>query len=154
MEMMDIDLVTFDEFQNLYFEKWIEKRLWAIEKRVGDINTYYEPFGIPGISQVDDEVHARAYVEVWKKHLFVGYILPLFSPYSRMISKRPAVALPLDVAKLEEQGINIPDDLKRATTYRELFRLLEDYASVGLAELRSLNPITRGKAAVDIERDD
>jgi len=150
----NIDLVTFDEFQDLYFEKWIEKRLWAIEKQVGDINTYYEPFGIPGISQVDDEVHERAYVGVWKKHLFVGFILPLFSPYSRIISKQPAVALPLDVAKLEEQGINIPDDLKRATTYREFFRLLEDYAGVGLAELRSLNPITRGKAAVDIERDD
>jgi hypothetical protein len=40
------------------------------------------------------------------------------------------------------------------STYREFLRLLEDYASVGLAELRSLNSITRGKAALDIESDD
>jgi Restriction endonuclease len=150
----NIDLVTFPQFQELYFDKWINKRLWTIEKEVGAINTYYEPFGIPGISRVDDEQHELAYVEVHKKFLFVGCILPLFSPYSRMVRKSPTVALPIDVTGLEKQGVSIPEDLKAATTYREFFELLVGYARTGLTELRAQNPHTRGKQPAELERDD
>jgi hypothetical protein len=35
-------------------------------------------------------------------------------------------------------------------TYRELLQLLEPYGTVGLQELREVNPLTRGRAAGEI----
>ncbi|WP_210260005.1 hypothetical protein, partial [Martelella sp. HB161492] len=40
------------------------------------------------------------------------------------------------------------------TGYRELLSMLEDIAVKGLAELRAVNPITRGRAPEAIERDE
>jgi len=48
----------------------------------------------------------------------------------------------------------IPQDIAEATSYRELLALLQSYAKTGLEELRSLNPITRGKTASGIKHDD
>jgi hypothetical protein len=150
----NIELVTFAEFQEIYFDKWIKNRTWAVEQDIGDINTYYEPFGIPGINQLIDESEKAHYYEVWLKYLFVGVILPLFSPYLRTFTPQPFPDLPLDLREYESRGVVIPQDIAKATSYRELLALLRSYAKTGLEELRSLNPITRGKAASGIKQDD
>lgn len=150
----NIELVTFAEFQNLYFDKWIRARTWAIEKDVGGIHTYYEPFGIPGFNRLTDEREREAYHSLWEKYKFVGVILPFFSPYSRMLTKQGFKPLPIDTKPIEELGIVVPEPLKAETGYREFLQLLTDYARAGLLEMRQLNPNTRGKPPEAIERED
>jgi hypothetical protein len=150
----NIELVTFLEFQEIYFDKWIKSRAWAIERDIGSINTYYEPFGIPGMGLLTDKKEKKVYYDVWIKYLFVGAILPLFSPYLRQFHPEPYPALPLDLKQFEEKGGVVPKDIAEATSYRELLALLQTYARAGLAELRALNPITRGKAEDRITGDD
>ncbi len=150
----NIDLATFEEFQHAYFAKWIRKRIWSLEEAIGNINTYYEPLGRPGYSQLNDERERAAYDAVYNKYLFCGLMLVPFSPYIRMVNDTPYPVLPFDVSKMEEHGIQLPTDIRSATGYRELLSLLEGYASVGLKELRAVNPITRGKASEEIERED
>jgi hypothetical protein len=151
----NIELVTFEQFQNIYFDKWIAARCWVAEHEIGNIATYYEPFGIPGMGDITDEAEQARYYEVWRRYLFVGTLLLHFSPYARMIgSPSPLPALPIDTNKMEEAGIVVPGDIKAVRGYRELLRLLTDYARVGLAELRSHNPITRGRPSSEISRDD
>jgi hypothetical protein len=152
----NIELVTFAEFQEIYFAKWYNKQLWDIEHEIENFNVYYEPIGKPGYSHLKNDAERAAYDEVWHKYLFAGIILMLFSPNSRLIRENaPDVPpLPLDVAKLEEQGVSVPEDIKGVTAYREFFAILTEYARNGLRELRAVNPITRGKAPDEIPRDD
>jgi len=51
-----------------------------------------------------------------------------YSPYSRLIKENaPAICqLPIDVAKLEEQGVEVPDDIRAASAYREFFAILTE----------------------------
>lgn len=150
----NIELLTFVEFQEVYFDKWIHKRLWDIEEEVRDFNIYYEPIGRPGYSQLETEVERIAYDEVWNKYLFAGLMLMPFSPYTRMFGNRPTPELPFDVSEMENGGIHIPDDIKMATAYREFFELVLAYARVGLSALREVNPITRGKPPETDTHDD
>lgn len=150
----NIELVTYAEFQNRFFDKWIKKRRWDIENEVGDINVYYEPLGIPGINLVEDEADEARYIAVWKKYLFLGNMLIAFSPYMAQVRDIGVPPLPYDTSKMEGKGIFVPDDVKAAAGYRELLRLLTDYARVALKELRAVNPVTRGKDPEVVGRDD
>jgi len=152
----NIELLTFEGFQDRYFEKWVSRRLWAVEKAVGSIGTYYEPFGIPGMNQIADEVDQARYYEVWRKYMFVGVILPSFSPYMRTLGRPcPLPTLPIDIdGAITNYEVVVPKDLAAATGYREFLELLEAYALEGLQALRALNPIISGKANGKIARDD
>lgn len=150
----NIDLVTFEEFQNTYFEKWIDKRVWSIENSVGSVNTYYEPIGKPGYSQLRSNDERSAYDEIWTRYLFVGLILQAFAPYMRKFSREPYPQMPFDYTMFDQQGIMVPDDVRNAKGYREFLALIERYAKIALVELRKVNPITRGLNAENIERDD
>jgi hypothetical protein len=150
----NIDLVTFAEFQNIYFNKWISKRIWAIENEIGNFNTYYESLGPPVYGQLKDDNERAAYDAVWDKYAFAGLMLQPFSPYMRMVSAYPFPPLPFDVSDLEKRGIAVPDDIKAAAGYREFFEILTGYARNGLKELRAVNPVMRDKPPEAVERDD
>ena len=150
----NIELVTFPEFQNIYFDKWINKKIWAIEKEIGSFNTYYEPIGPPGYGKLKDDQERAAYNAVFDKYAFAGLMLLPFSPYMHMMGPYPFPALPFDVSEIEGRGLIVPDDIKAARTYREFFQLLAEYAAKGLKELRAVNPITRDKPPETVERDD
>jgi hypothetical protein len=150
----NIELVTFAEFQNVYFHKWINKRIWDIEHQIEPFNTYYEPLGPPGYSQLQDDAERAAYDAVWNRYLFAGLMLQPFSPYLRVIRPHPFPEMPFNVSQWVAQGIVVPEDIQAATAYREFFEILINYAKKGLAELRAVNPVTRGRPAESIERDD
>lgn len=150
----NIELLTFAEFQSAFFAKWFNKRLWAMEEEIGNFNTYYEPIGTPGYGLLRDATERAAYDGVLARYAFAGGMLAPFSPYLRMAREYPIPALPFDVSQFEEGGVVIPDDIKNARGYREFFQLLVQYAKEGLVALRTVNPITRGKSAENIERDD
>jgi hypothetical protein len=152
----NIELVTFAEFQEIYFPKWYNKQLWDIERAIRGFHTYYEGPGLPGYSCLENEQERAAYDTAWHKYLFVGEILTRYSPYSGLI-RRVAVdvpQLPLDVADLEGHGVEIPDDIKAAFGYREFFAILTGYAKAGLRELRAVNPIIRGELREESQRDE
>ncbi len=77
-----------------------------------------------------------------------------FSPWMGLGRELEPPELPLSVSKMEEAGYLVPDEIKAMTGYRELLRTLEGIAAQGLADLRRVNPITRGRPASEIDRDD
>ena len=64
----NIQLVTFVEFQQIYFDKWINRRIRAIEDELGNFNTYYEPLGKPGYSRLRNDQECAAYDAVWDRY--------------------------------------------------------------------------------------
>ncbi|MEO1151106.1 MAG: restriction endonuclease [Pseudomonadota bacterium] len=139
----NIELVTFEEFQKVYFSKWINKRIWAIENTVDGFHTYYEPTGKPGYSKLKNEEERLAYDCVWDKYFFAAILLQSFSPYLRMMRDVPFPSLPFDCSKLDDQKIFIPEDIRELGGYREFLASLEMYAIKGVNELRKVNPITK-----------
>lgn len=151
----NITLATFAEFQALYFDRWIVARSWQIENAVGNLNTYYEPWGIPHIMKLPTEAEREAYAARWKHHLYLGVILPMFSPYTRTFGNGiPWPTLPLDAKRFDEQDIYLPEAFRGLDSYREFLQLLETHAALALKELRALNPQTRDLAPDSITRDD
>lgn len=150
----NIELVTFAEFQERHFDKWIKNRLWAMERAVDGFNTYYEPLGPPGYSKLGNDEERAAYDSVFERYAFAGLMLQPFSPFLRQFGPYPIPPLPFDTAEMEKRGIVVPPDIKEMSGYREFFQRLTAYALEGLAELRQVNPITRGKPAETVERDD
>lgn len=150
----NIELVTFAEFQERYFDKWYRNRVWAVERSIGNFNTYYEPFGPPGWAKLELEDERKAYQAVLDKYFFACMVLAPFSPYMGMLGTYRAPPLPFDFAQMEERGITVPADVKAAGGYREFLSLLEEYARCGLAELRAVNPLTRGKSPEELDEYD
>ena len=74
---------------------------------------------------------------------FAGLILMLFSPYSRLLTDQPLPPLPFDVSTMVDHGIEVPEEIRNATGYREFLGRLRAYAREGLREMRGVNPITR-----------
>jgi hypothetical protein len=150
----NIELVTYAQFQERYFQKWFNARLWSIERAIGNFNVYYEPLGRPGYHFLRNDEQRAAYDAVWSKYCFAGTMLMHVSPYTRLVAaNQPPVPLPLDVRELERHGYAVPEDVKAATGYRELLALLETYAREGLQELRAVNPITAGKAEGEFDEE-
>lgn len=145
--------MTFEEFQDIFFDRWIKAQSWAIENKYGNFNTYYEPFGIPGIHLLEDQAEVQEYQRVHRHYLYLGLILPTISPFTRMAGGTWP-ALPFDCSDLKAHGVHVPEDIKAATAFREFFQALETHADEGLRELRKRNPITRHKSYDSIERDD
>lgn len=142
----NIDLVTFEEFQEMHFEKWIKNMMWVVEHAAEKFNTYYEPLGPPGYSLLQTDGERAAYDEVWNKYLFAGLMLQPFSPYLRVATPYPIPQLPFDVSEMERMGVHVPEDARSVRGYREFFQLMVSYARSGLQELRVVNPVTRKKA--------
>jgi hypothetical protein len=145
----NIQLVTYEEFQERFFTKWFNNRIWAIENAIGNINVYYEPgpCGRCGYHLLKDDQERAAYDAVWNKCYFAGMMLSSFSPYLHLSGSYPIPPLPFDVHKLEENGFLVPEDIKATIGYRELLAALERYARIGLDELRAVNPATKSAAA-------
>ncbi|ANG99102.1 hypothetical protein A8A54_21305 [Brucella pseudogrignonensis] len=154
-EATNISLVTFQQFQELYFTKWYKKRLWQVERRVSNFNTYYEPIGRPGFHLLETDEERDAYVDVWNTYAFAGALMMYFSPWMGMAGRELVPPeLPIAVEGLEAEGYLVPEVMKNETGYRELLSLLEEIAVEGLAELRKVNPITRGRDPETIDRDE
>ena len=151
--LTNIELATFAEFQNIYFQKWIDNRIRVIEDEICDFNVYYEPLGRPGYYLLRSDDERAAYDAVWNRYLFAGLMLMPFSPYLQMTGPKPFPSLPFDVTDFERQGVVVPDDIKQASGYREFLDLLTGYARKGLWELRAVNPVTRGKAEGEFVRE-
>ncbi|NPV24524.1 restriction endonuclease [Bradyrhizobium aeschynomenes] len=144
----NIELVTYAQFQEMYFAKWIARRCRAIEDAIGNFNVYYEPLGLPGYHLLQSDEERAAYDAVWNRYCFAGVMLLPFSPYLRIAGRDvPFPPLPFDVSELDANGFTMPDEVRNARGYRELLALLEHYARIGLAELREVNPLTRGQPA-------
>lgn len=143
----NIELLTFAQFQERFFQQWYKTQLWAMEQAVGGFNTYYEPLGIPGLNdllEAGDQEGADAYLAVWHRYLFAGLMIQRFSPY-QLAFGTPAIELPVVLNVPEGGQIAVPDDVQGLTSYRELFQKLTAYGVEGRAELRSRNPRTRGR---------
>ena len=70
----NIELVTFEQFQERYFTKWFNGRIRAIEKSIGNFNVYYEgaPWAKVGYDLLTTDSQRAEYDAVWNKHFLLA----------------------------------------------------------------------------------
>ncbi len=52
----NVELVTWQQFQEIYFNKWINNRIWSIENELMNFNVYYEPWASPVIAKLHQKM--------------------------------------------------------------------------------------------------
>ncbi|MBO4227904.1 restriction endonuclease [Bradyrhizobium neotropicale] len=112
----NVELLTFEQLQERYFRKWLTRRLWSIERAVGNFNVYYEPLGRPGYRLLRNDEERAAYDEVWERYCFAGIMLQHFSPYSRLAENMPLTQLPFDVR--DRRGIRDGENAEESAPLR------------------------------------
>jgi len=141
----NVKLVTYEQFQELYFTKWFNRRTSAIEAAVKRFHFLHEPFpgGRAGYELLHNDRDRAEYDAIWNRYHFAAQMLQPFSPYVRPY---PIPPLPFDVSQIEQDGFAVPEQVKAASGYRELLALLEAYALQGISEQLAFNASRSPKA--------
>lgn len=120
-ENTNVELLTWENFQALFFESWYESYFSPqIAKRLDPILTYSEPI-LPKWFDKMNEVDKDAYFNLKDKYDLFGWIVMSFTPYARMLTKDTIPPLPLlDRVKENKEVIErIPIEILEETGYNE-----------------------------------
>lgn len=140
-EFTNIELLTWDDFQNKFFESWFEN--FFITKMTTELDplmTYTEPILPRWFSKMTSEDKAT-YYSLKEEYDVMGYItMVLFSTYSRSLVKRDIPKLPLielvkDPAQIETK---IPADILNEKGYKEFLNKAIKFGQVGISKFRLL----------------
>ena len=135
----NLKLVTWQEFQDIFEESWLEEFFTKeIDDKLDGLMTYAEPFLPVWFEKMTDEDKAK-YFALKEKHDLFGMVMQSLGPYSRLLQKGPIPTLPLR-ARLKPDPIlsTIPDYILDETAYRELLDASIAHGEAALGEFRIL----------------
>ncbi|PSR51887.1 hypothetical protein AHMF7605_28665 [Adhaeribacter arboris] len=141
-EFTNVELLTWDEFQNKFFESWFEKFfIFKITKELDPLMTYTEPI-LPMWFPLMSLEDKQNYYSLKEKYDVIGYIIMVhFSTYSRMLVKKDIPKLPLiELIKEDTEEIEkrIPKDILTEVGYREFLDKIIAFGKVGITSFREL----------------
>jgi restriction system protein len=138
-ELTNIELVTWEQFLDLFEESWFEEFFTKqIDEKLDGLMTYAEPF-LPAWFEKMSEEDKSMYFSLKEKHDLFGVVMQSLGPYSRILRKEPIPTLPLR-ARLKPDLIlkTIPDHILDETAFRELLEASITHGEAALAEFRAL----------------
>jgi restriction system protein len=136
-EYTNIELLTWEAFQSLFFESWYDSYFSPeMAKRLDPLLTYSEPILPKWFDKMNKE-DKEAYYSLKDKYDSFGWIVMSFTPYSRMLSKKVIPTLPLhNRIKESSEFTNIPNEILNETGYQEFLELCYAYGKVAISEFR------------------
>lgn len=140
-EFTNVELLTWEEFQNKFFESWFEN--FFIVKMTHELDplmTYTEPILPNWFSKMSSE-DKTTYYGLKDEYDVMGYItMSLFSTYSRSLIKKDIPKLPLielvkDAALVKKK---IPTDILNEKGYKEFLAKTTEFGKAGISKFRLL----------------
>ncbi len=140
-EFTNVKLLTWEEFQEMFFESWFEE--FFIVKMTNELDplmTYTEPILPRWFNNMSSEDKAK-YYSLKEDYDAMGYIIMvLFSTYSRTLVKRDIPKLPLielvkDPSEIEKK---IPADILNERGYKEFLTKTIEFGTIAIAKFREL----------------
>lgn len=135
-ELTNIELVTWEQFQEIFSESWIDNYFSpTITEKLDKLMGFTEPLVQPWMCEITDED-----VEVVKtlrnKYLPICEIAMGYSTYMRMLNEREFPDLPIRGRFNEryKEEAWLPDEVLDATGYRELLDSMLKYGREGEQE--------------------
>jgi len=136
-QFTNIELLTWEEFQNNFFESWYENFFSPqVAKDLDPLLSYVEyilPRWFDKLSDSDKE----SYLVLKEKYHSFGWIVMSFTPYARMGNNVSIPSLPLSLRITDEEYVkNIPSDIMNETAYLEFMEKIISYGNIAIAEFR------------------
>ena len=139
VDLTNIDLLTWEEFQGRFFESWYETYFThAVAEKLGGLMTYSEPIlpvWFAGMSPEDKDL----YISYKLRFDVFGIVIQSMGPRSLMIRPSEIVTLPLvDRLTPGRERDTIPEDILNETHYREFLEKAIKYGEYALGLFREL----------------
>ncbi|UAY55698.1 restriction endonuclease [Arachidicoccus terrestris] len=137
-ESTNVELLTWEAFQALFFESWYESYFSPqMAKRLDPILTYSEPI-LPKWFEKMNEKEKGEYFALKDKYDLFGWIIMDFTPYARFLKKGPIPTLPLldSVEESKEVIERIPIEILKETGYQEFLEKCCDFGNFAVSEFR------------------
>lgn len=139
-ELTNIQLVTWEQFQNVFEETWYEQYFSPVlSDRLDPLLTYTEPL-LPNWFGKLPEPEKAAFLELKDKYDAFGYIIMAMTPYVRVFNDAKIQKLPL-IARVDRRMNTakfIPGELLHFTGYREFLEHAIRYGDDAIAEFRTI----------------
>lgn len=138
-EFTNIQLVTWEQFQEIFLESWYENFFTQeVAKRLDSIMTYAEPFLPPWFGKMPD-VDKDRYIELREKYEIFGVIMQSLGPYTRLLSKSPIPILPLREKWTSMCDVSsVPSFILDEMGYREMLNSAILYGDEALVQFHIL----------------
>lgn len=139
-EYTNIELLTWESFQSIFFESWFESYFSPqIAKRLDPILIYSEPI-LPKWFDSMTEEDKELYFALKDKYDVFGWLIMSFTPYAKIGTNYTIPTLPiLDKVKDNNQVTDrIPIEILKETGYREFQEKCYEYGDIAISEYRHL----------------
>jgi len=139
-EFTNVDLVTWDEFQEQFQNTWLENYLSpTITERLDRLMEFTEPLVQKWMCEIpDDEVEVVKALR--SKYLGLAVLVMTFTTYSSFMREDGFPSLPLRQRLTERYDgeIQVPDEVLDANGYREFLESVLAYGEKGIAEFEAV----------------
>ncbi|HXH94789.1 MAG TPA: restriction endonuclease [Thermoanaerobaculia bacterium] len=137
-ELTNIQLVTWNQFQEAFEETWRERYFSPmIEERLDPLLTYTEPLAPDWFVKLPESEKAE-FIHLKERYDPFGFIMMSLTSYFRIFNKEPLPKLPLEEHIDPRFKEAIPHELLIATGYREFFDLAIRYGDIAISEFRAI----------------
>ncbi|MBB1426317.1 restriction endonuclease [Shewanella sp. SG44-2] len=138
-ELTNIELLTWEDFQNQFFESWYENYFThTIAEKLSGLMTYSEPF-IPAWFEIMKEEDKALYLSYKKRFDVFGMVMQSMGPWSRMLRVNEIETLPLfDRLAPGQERNTIPESILTETHYREFLDKAIKHGEYALTLFREL----------------
>jgi restriction system protein len=136
----NIELLTWEQFQNLFCESWLEHYLGPlITKELDPILGFTEPLVQRWMCEIPDH-EIQIVKSLREKYFAFSVLIMAFASYSSFQRTKGFPRLPLSDSwpKLIEAGEYIPKEILEATGYRQFFHESIKFGNHGIREFKEV----------------
>lgn len=137
IEYTNIELLTWESFQTLFFESWYEAYFSPqIAKRLAPILSYSEPILPRWFSKMTQD-DKDAYFALNAKYDLFGWIIMMFTPVGRIVTDTiPPLPIIDRVKEKKEVTDRIPTEILNAIGYKEFLEKCYEFGDKAISEFR------------------
>lgn len=132
-----VRLLTWDEFQELFVDRWIENYMMPrLREEVDALVEYTEPINTRIFRKADelDEHSQQLFIQLREKYADLAFLaLHFYLPSPMLKSRRPDLPLRKVIQNRKDSGMtNLPDELLDATCLRDFVDIICRHAREGI----------------------
>ena len=137
-EYTNIELLTWESFQSLFFESWYMSFFSPqMTKRLDPLLSYIEPILPKWFEKMTDD-DKEAFFVLKDKYEMFGWMIMSFTTYTRTFRKEKIPLLPLSERFKEDDEIKhlIPQEILTETGYNEFLEKCYEFGDFAISEFR------------------
>ncbi len=137
-EYSNVELLTWENFQSLFFESWFESYFSPqMTKRLDPLLTYTEPL-LPKWFHIMEDKEKKAYRILKDRYDLFCFIINRFTTYARILNDNEIPSIPLIDRFKENPEVlkRIPTEILTECGYKEFLEKCFKFGEIGISDFR------------------